>query len=90
MAVFQGLPGVEVTVLINGVRVREYQDDDIDAKSDELSQYQASKTISKYIESLTGEEFSIEVSPFASSSMVREFINSCSLRFSASRIVDGN
>jgi hypothetical protein len=63
MAIFPGLPGVEVTILINGMAVWEYDDDDeVDFKPDELSQYQALKTISKYIESMTDEEFTIQVS----------------------------
>ena len=62
MAIFPGLPGVEVSILINGMAAWEYDDDEIDFKPDELSQYQALKTISKYIESITDEEFTIQVS----------------------------
>ena len=62
MAISPGLPGVEVIILINGMAVWEYNDNEVDFKPDELSQYQALKTISKYIESMTDDEFTIQVS----------------------------
>lgn len=75
MAIFPDVAGVEVTVLMNGVAMKEYNDDEeVETNGDELSQYQTSKTVSKYIESETDQEFSIEVSPSSSNhSMLGEF-----------------
>ena len=63
MAILPDLPGVEVTIQMDGVAMKEYDDvDEVDTNGDELKQYQASKTVSKYIECLNDKEFSIAVS----------------------------
>jgi hypothetical protein len=63
MAIFPGLPGVQVTIRMNGVAMKEYHDSENEVKPEnELSQYQWGKTVSNFIESITDEEFSIVVS----------------------------
>jgi hypothetical protein len=72
MAIFAGVPGIEVTIHQNGVATREYDNDEVDMNDGSaLSQYQASKTVSKYIEAHTGQDFSIEVRLYSQSSRLR-------------------
>ncbi|TGO68181.1 hypothetical protein BELL_0843g00030 [Botrytis elliptica] len=60
MAVLDKLPGVEVTIRVNGVQAQEYDDDeDIEAGPGRSGEYQALRTVSKYIEAIDGAEFSI-------------------------------
>lgn len=63
MAVLQSLPGIEVFVCVKGEALEEYDDDEAqaDVESGETNQYQASKTVSKYIESVTDQEFAIKL-----------------------------
>src|ERR1700759_106583 len=61
MAVLDSLEGIEVTVCVDGQALRDYNDDEIEAKSGPFSAHQASKTVSKYIEATTGKEFSIKI-----------------------------
>ena len=62
MAVLSTLPGVVAEILINGESVQEYDDDSeiqIDHEDEHVVEYQTTHTVSKYIQSKTGEEFSI-------------------------------
>jgi len=61
MAIFSGVPDIEVTIHQNGAAMDEYDDNESHEVEGELKEYQASKTVSKYIESRTGQEFSVEV-----------------------------
>ncbi|TGO24900.1 hypothetical protein BPAE_0092g00190 [Botrytis paeoniae] len=60
MAVLDKLPGLEVTVRVNGVQIQEYDDDeDVDIGPGPSGEHQALRTVSKYIEAIDGAEFSI-------------------------------
>lgn len=47
---------------MNGVIMKEYPDDDVEVNEGELGQFQAKRTVSKYIESISDEVFAIYVS----------------------------
>lgn len=71
MAVIQPLPGLKVSVCIGDKPVQEYADDDENEPNANLSRvvadWQAARTVSRYIESISDTEFSIEIileSPF--------------------------
>jgi hypothetical protein len=56
-------PGLEVTVQIAGSPAVEYEDDEeIEVAPGPVGVYQAARTVSKYVEAVTGAEFSIKVS----------------------------
>jgi hypothetical protein len=60
MAVLESLPGVEVCVCVDGNALEEYKDDEeVKVTPGPVGEHQASKTVSKYIESITGKEFCI-------------------------------
>ncbi|KAE9368744.1 hypothetical protein N431DRAFT_494139 [Stipitochalara longipes BDJ] len=61
MAVLEGLEGIEVTVCVDNQALREYDDDEVEKQSGAIGEYQASKTVSKYIEAVTGKEFTISL-----------------------------
>jgi hypothetical protein len=61
MAVLNGLEGIEVTICVDGQALHEYNDDEIEVQAGAVGAYQASKTVSKYIEAATGKEFAIKV-----------------------------
>jgi hypothetical protein len=61
MAVLKGLEGIEVTICVDGQALQEYNDDEIEVQAGAVGAYQASKTVSKYIEAATGKEFAIKV-----------------------------
>ena len=62
MAIFDLYPGLEVNITIDGVALPEYDDDEEEApKPGPVAAYQASKTVTKYIESVSDKEFAIEV-----------------------------
>lgn len=68
MAKFPYLPGLAVTVLVNGTPATEHDDPDeiqVEHEDHEVVAYQIARTVSKYIESITGQHFSIkfEVGP---------------------------
>jgi hypothetical protein len=68
MAKLQLLPGLTATVLIDGNPVTEHDDPDeiqVEHEDPEVVAYQIIRTLSKYIESVTGKHFSIkfEVGP---------------------------
>jgi hypothetical protein len=62
MAVFDFIKGIRVTVHVDGQALQEYDDDEIEVKPGDVGEYQASRTVSKYIEATGDKEFSIHVS----------------------------
>jgi hypothetical protein len=61
MAVLANLEGIEVTICVDGQALHEYNDDEVEAQAGAVGAYQASKTVSKYIEAATGKEFAIKM-----------------------------
>jgi hypothetical protein len=61
MAVLNGLEGIEVTICVDGQALHEYNDGEVEAQAGAVGAYQASKTVSKYIEAATGKEYAIKV-----------------------------
>jgi len=62
MAVLDGLPGIKVEVRINGEPLVEYDDDEEYKPQDEdIPEDRRAKTVSKYIESQTDQEFTINL-----------------------------
>ncbi|ESZ92155.1 hypothetical protein SBOR_7450 [Sclerotinia borealis F-4128] len=63
MAISDLLPGVEATVLVDGVPLVEYENNDIKNEADEpeVKKLLASKTISKYIEAVNDKNFSVNI-----------------------------
>lgn len=59
MAVNDAVPGIEVSILINGKPVEEYED-----SGEEIDGPLASKTVVKYIEALSDTEFTINTDAF--------------------------
>ena len=55
MAILPSLPGLEVTVLVNGNALQEYDDADFDESN------QNTREMSKYVASVAGAEFSISL-----------------------------
>ena len=62
MAVLDSLPGIEATICINKVPLQEYEDDEVEIAAGHVGEYQAARTVSKYVESATNKEFSIRLS----------------------------
>ncbi|RAL68255.1 hypothetical protein DID88_008955 [Monilinia fructigena] len=63
MVVFNKLPHLEVSVQVYGVNVQEYDDDEeITAKPGPVGEYQAARTVSKFIEAADGAEFRVKCS----------------------------
>ncbi|ESZ96955.1 hypothetical protein SBOR_2637 [Sclerotinia borealis F-4128] len=61
MVVLDKLPGLEVNIEVDGVKVQEYNDDEeVEVKPGRVGEHQASRTVSKYIEAIDGAEFSIK------------------------------
>jgi len=62
MAVLDGLPGLEVFVCIDGQPIQEYNDDEEEEVAQTpVAEYQAAKTVSKFVESISDKEFSIQI-----------------------------
>ncbi|KAF4626758.1 hypothetical protein G7Y89_g11398 [Cudoniella acicularis] len=61
MAIHELIPGVEVAIIVDGVPLEEYVDDEVDRHSGQFGEQRAARTVSKYIEAVTGKEFSIRV-----------------------------
>lgn len=62
MAIFDLYPGLEVNITIDGVALPEYDDDEEEPpKPDPVAAYQALRTVTKYIESVSDKEFTIEL-----------------------------
>jgi hypothetical protein len=52
MAILDSLPGVEITVVVNGEDLHEYQDTDMEDEEN---------TVTKYVEAVTGANFAIKI-----------------------------
>lgn len=64
MAILPTLPGIEAVILINGNPALEYVDDNevrVEHEDEDIAEYQATHTISKYIQSQTDQKFSIQL-----------------------------
>ncbi|APA09893.1 predicted protein [Sclerotinia sclerotiorum 1980 UF-70] len=63
MAISDLLPGIEITVCVDGIQLVEYDNNDIKIKSGTSDEKKAlaSKTISRYIEALTDKNFAVNV-----------------------------
>jgi hypothetical protein len=65
MAIQDNIPGLEVTVCIDGKPLEEYDnDEEEEAKpglDPEVMKYQAARTVTKYIESVSDQEFIIQI-----------------------------
>jgi hypothetical protein len=63
MAILDLVPGIEVSVCVDGHPLKEYNDDEeVEAQPREAFQHQATRTVSKYVESTTDKEFEIRYS----------------------------
>jgi len=63
MAILDGIPGVNVHVEVKGVPLEEYNDDeDYQPQSKmEIPENRRAKVTSKYIKSITGEQFTVNI-----------------------------
>jgi hypothetical protein len=61
MAIFHLLPDIEVTVDVAKQPLKEYNDDDIEVVPGKIGEHQASRTVAKYIEAVSGKEYSINI-----------------------------
>lgn len=63
MAILEDLPGIKVTVEVDGASLPEYRDIENDVQHDDpaVRLHQAACTVTNYIESVTGKHFSIKV-----------------------------
>ena len=61
MAVLEGLEGIEITVRVDDQALVEYDDDDVEKQPGSKGEYQASKTVAKYVEAVTSKEFAISL-----------------------------
>jgi hypothetical protein len=63
MAILEDFPSIEATVRVGGEALAEYDDDEeYEPQGDDVPQYRRAEVVSKYIESETGAEFTINVS----------------------------
>jgi hypothetical protein len=64
MAILDSIPGLEVFVCVDGEPLEEYDDDD-DGKGEvehtQVAEYQAARTVGKFVESVSDKEFSIRI-----------------------------
>jgi hypothetical protein len=74
MAVFDFIPGLKVSIQVDDEDLDEYEDEageDEEAELSEVEEYQASRTVQRYIEATSGEEFVVYMAldkPFESDS----------------------
>jgi hypothetical protein len=65
MAIQDDIPGLEVAVCIDGKPLEEYDNDEEEQAKpglpSEVFQYQAARTVTKYIESVSDQEFAIQL-----------------------------
>ncbi|PQE20745.1 hypothetical protein CJF30_00002064 [Rutstroemia sp. NJR-2017a BBW] len=61
MAISHLLPDIEVTVDVDKQPLKEYNDDDIEVVPGKIGEHQASRTVAKYIEAVSGKEYSINM-----------------------------
>jgi hypothetical protein len=62
MAILDSIPGLAVFVCVDGKPLEEYDDDDDDegeVEHTQVAEYQAARTVSKFVESVSDKEFSI-------------------------------
>lgn len=64
MAILAALPNLKVSVCVDNKALEEYDDDEeiVSEKPGPIGEYQAAKTVSKYIEALSSKEFTIDIS----------------------------
>jgi hypothetical protein len=61
MAILNSVPGLEICVCIDGEALVEYDDDEEqEVGAGHVAEYQAAKTVSKYIESISDKDFGIK------------------------------
>lgn len=58
MAILPLVPGIEVSIQVDGQNLTEYEDDEIDQVPAEANASNAQR-VSRYVESVTGKEFSV-------------------------------
>jgi len=61
MAILPALQGIEVTVQVDNQPLREYADDDVNETLGTEAALLADKTVSKYVESVTDAEFTVDL-----------------------------
>ncbi|PQE06594.1 hypothetical protein CJF31_00009722 [Rutstroemia sp. NJR-2017a BVV2] len=61
MAILDLLPDIEITVDVDKQPLKEYNDDDLQVVPGEVGEYQASRTVSKYIEAVSGKDYCINM-----------------------------
>jgi hypothetical protein len=63
MAVLDTLPGLTVSIHVDGEPLPEYEDDtEEETPDDPVAQYQVARTLCKYVEAISDKEFCIEMS----------------------------
>jgi hypothetical protein len=66
MAVHNLVPGLAVTICGGGQTLLEYENSGVEVEPGNQAAYKASRTVSKYVQPVTGHEFSIKMSLGAS------------------------
>ncbi|KAI9648089.1 hypothetical protein NHQ30_002718 [Ciborinia camelliae] len=61
MAVLEAVRGIKVTVCVDDQALQEYDDNQFKTIPGDVGDYQASRTVARYVESCTDKEFSIKV-----------------------------
>ncbi|CZS95297.1 uncharacterized protein RCO7_05806 [Rhynchosporium graminicola] len=62
MAVLEDVPGLEVYIKIDKFALQEYDDDEeVQASISPVEQYKRTRTVTKYVESATDEEFTVDI-----------------------------
>ncbi|KAF4621903.1 hypothetical protein G7Y89_g14442 [Cudoniella acicularis] len=62
MAIFDSLLGLEATVLVDGIALKEFEDNEDESPGvGPINEYRASKTVSKYIESTSDKDYSLRL-----------------------------
>lgn len=72
MAILKSLPGLEVTIRVDGKPLQEYDDDEeeeAEVEETPVAEYQAAKTVSKYVEVASDKEFLISITLWTSFKM---------------------
>lgn len=63
MAVLDSLPGLTVSVCVDGQALNEFEDDEavVSSKPGVIGEYQAARTVTKYIEAMSDKEFTVKI-----------------------------
>ncbi|KAH8597435.1 hypothetical protein B0O99DRAFT_684760 [Bisporella sp. PMI_857] len=63
MAIHESLPGVEVTICVDGEALKEYEAENEEAKHEieAVRLHQAERTVTKFVESVTGKVFCVKI-----------------------------